>query len=87
MSSMTFSTEDDMIDLTAFDLDADDLAGLLRVRGEDNNARVIVDLRAHGGGTIEITGADTNDIDDYDSDDALILDMLDLANADMLPER
>ena len=56
-----FVVAEDMIDLTAFGLDADDLAGLLRVRGEELNARVIVDLRAVGGGTIELAGV--NDID------------------------
>ena len=45
-----------MIDLTAFDLDADDLAGLLSVRGEGDNARVVIDLRDVGGGTIELAG-------------------------------
>ena len=61
-----FNTGENMIDLTAFDLDADDLAGLMRTRGEGAaNVRVIIDLSDHGGGTIELVGVD--DIDDLDA--------------------
>ena len=70
------------IDLRAFDLEAEDLAGLLRTRGEGTtNARVIIDLRDHGGDTIELIGV--NDIDSLDTDSttagAATNNMLDLA--------
>ena len=81
---------DDKIDLRAFDLDTDDLAGLLSTRGQGDNARVIIDLRDHGGGTIELAGgAATNSIDDLDTDDTAGLDgndMLDLAVDDTTGE-
>ena len=74
----------DKIDLTAFDLDSDDLAGLLRTRGEGTNARVIIDLQDLGGGTIELVGIDS--VDDLDTDtttaDLATNGMLDLAETD-----
>ena len=45
----------DRIDLSAFDLDADDLAGMISTRGTGDNARVIINLTSVGGGTIELT--------------------------------
>ena len=72
--------DSDKIDLTAFGLEADDLAGLLSTRGQGGNARVIIDLRDHGGGTIELVGV--SDIDSLDTDattGADANDMLDLA--------
>ena len=69
-------TDGDKINLMAFGLDSDDLAGLLSVRGQGGNARVIVDLRDHGGGTIELAGI--TDIDTLDTGTAVANDMLDL---------
>ena len=60
------STTDDMIDLTAFGLDADDLAGMISTRGSGDNTRVIINLSSVGGGTIELTEQDS--VDDLDTD-------------------
>ena len=53
----------DQIDLSAFNLDADDLIPLIGIRGDgaDGTARVVIDLRSVGGGSIEIT--DQTDLD------------------------
>ena len=51
----------DRIDLSAFDLDADDLAGMISTRGTGDNARVIINLTSVGGGTIELTEQDSAD--------------------------
>ena len=54
-----------MIDLTAFGLDADDLAGMISTRGTGaDNVRVIINLSSVGGGTIELTEQDS--VDDLD---------------------
>ena len=45
----------DRIDLSAFNLDADDLAGMISTRGSGDNARVVINLTSVGGGTIELT--------------------------------
>ena len=54
----TGDTLADRIDLSAFKLDPEDLAGMITTRGTGNNndnARVIIDLSSVGGGTIELT--------------------------------
>ena len=51
----------DRIDLSAFNLDADDLAGMISTRGTGDNARVIINLSSVGGGTIELTEQDSAD--------------------------
>ena len=76
------STTDDMIDLSAFDLASDDLAGLLDIRGQGTNARVFITV---GDVTIELVGVD--DIDDLDTTDTPIdNDMLDLGTDDTTGE-
>ena len=63
-------TEDDMIDLTAFDLDADDLAGMIDIRGGD----VFITI---GDVTIELAGV--SDIDTLDASETVDQnDMFDL---------
>ena len=57
-----FTVADDKIDLTAFDLDADDLAEMIDIRGQDTNARVFITV---GDVTIELVGID--DIDELDA--------------------
>ena len=54
----------DQIDLSAFDLDDEDLIPLISIRGNvpDGTARVVIDLRSVGGGSIEIS--DLTDLDD-----------------------
>ena len=59
------TTEDDKIDLRAFDIDAGDLAKLIGVRGDN----VVIDLTSKGGGNIIISGLNaTTDL--YDEDDS-----------------
>ena len=50
--------EDDKIDLSAFNIDPDDLPGLISVRG----GQVQINLNAYGGGTINLTTIDDIDI-------------------------
>ena len=70
--------DDDMIDLTAFDLDADDLAGLIDIRGGD----VFITL---DGATIELAGV--SDIDTLDASDTNVVeDMFDLGTDDTTGE-
>ena len=57
-----FSATDDKINLKAFGLEAEDLAKLIKVRGDD----IIIDLTSVGGGTIVIGGS-VNDVDDLDT--------------------
>ena len=54
----------DRIDLSAFGLDADDLVGMISVRGTGTNAYVQIDLTSVGGGTIELAGV--TDVDDLE---------------------
>ena len=57
-----FAPADDRIDLRAFNLDADDLVGLISTRGTTpNTTRVQINLTSVGGGTIEL--ANINDLD------------------------
>ena len=58
-----FDTARDAIDLSAFDLDADDLMapGVISTRGTGDNVRVQIDLRSFGGGTIELANVDDLD--------------------------
>ena len=65
----TGGTLADRIDLSAFDLDADDLAGMISTRGTDDNARVIINLSSIGGGTIELTEQANVDLLDEAEDD------------------
>ena len=55
-----FEVGTDRIDLSAFELDAEDLAGMISLRGTGDNIRAIIDLRSVGGGTIEL--ADINSV-------------------------
>ena len=59
-----FEVGTDRIDLSAFKLDATDLAGMISVRGTGESARVVIDLRSEGGGTIEL--ANVTDIERLD---------------------
>ena len=59
-----FNKDQDAIDLSAFDIDADDLVGLISTRGTGANIRVQIDLRSVGGGTIEL--ANITDLDDLE---------------------
>ena len=61
----------DQIDLSAFDLDPEDLIPLISVRGDgdEGTARVSIDLRSVGGGSIEIS--DVSDLDNNVLDIAL----------------
>ena len=56
-----FAVTADRIDLSAFELEAEDLADLISVRG----GAVRIDLRSVGGGTIELNGVTS--VDDLDS--------------------
>ena len=49
----------DRIDLSAFELDPEDVAGMISLRGTGDNIRAIVDLRSVGGGTIELADIDS----------------------------
>ena len=60
-----FETATDRINLRAFDLDADDLVGMISTRGSGANERVIINLTSVGGGTIEL--ANVSDIDALDA--------------------
>ena len=55
-----FSATEDKIDLRAFDIEAADLLGLIRVRG----GNTLIDLRDHGGRTIIIQ--DVTDLDSFE---------------------
>ena len=57
-----FAAADDRIDLRAFNLDADDLVGLMSVRA----GNTVINLGDHGGGTITIQ--DIADLDVFDTD-------------------
>ena len=59
-----FEVGTDRLDLSAFKLDASDLAGMISVRGTGESARVVIDLRSEGGGTIEL--ANVTDIEILD---------------------
>ena len=59
----------DRIDLQAFDLDADDLAGMISTRGSGVNKRVIINLASVGGGSIELAGISSVDALDEALDD------------------
>ena len=50
------SAEGDMINLKAFDIDEDELAGVISARGTGDNARVVIDLSSFGGGDIVLDG-------------------------------
>ena len=54
----------DRIDLSAFELDPEDLAGMISKRGTGTDARVVIDLRDVGGGTIELV--DVTNVDALD---------------------
>ena len=64
----------DKINLKAFGIEADDLAKLIKVRGDD----IIIDLTSVGGGTI-VLGGSVNDVDDLDTatGDANTADVID----------
>ena len=67
-------TEGDMIDLTAFDLDADDLAGMIDIRGGD----VFITI---GDVTIELAGVSDIDVLDASATD-VVADVFDLGETD-----
>ena len=74
---------DDRIDLSAFGLDADDLVGMISVRGTGTNAYVRIDLTSVGGGTIELAGVtDVDDLEVTGGDTADMIDTLSVFNAD-----
>ncbi len=57
--------EGDKIDLSAFDLTADQVIGAITLRGSGDDAYVVINLTEFGGGRITID--DLNDLDDLDS--------------------
>ena len=70
----------DMIDLSAFELTAEQVIAATTLRGEGADAYVVINLEAHGGGRITID--DVSDLDDLDSatgddDTADVIDTLD----------
>ena len=68
----TGDTLADRIDLSAFDLDPEDLAGMISTRGTGTNARVIINLTSVDGGTIELigTGVTVEALDEATDDSA-----------------
>ncbi len=70
----------DKIDLSAFDLDAEQVIGAITLRGSGADAYVVINLTDFGGGRITID--DVSDLDDLDSatggdDTADVIDTLD----------
>ena len=66
-----WNTGSNKINLSAFGIDAEDLPGLLEVRG----GALRIDLNAYGGGTIELTGV--NSVDTLDGANATVTGTLD----------
>ena len=71
----------DMIDLSAFDLTAEQVIGAITLRGSGSDAYVVINLTEHGGGRITID--DISDLDNLDSamDDDDTADMIDTLDA------
>ena len=70
INDLTIAADGDRIDLSAFGLDADDLAGMISTRGTGgDNPRVIINLTSVGGGTIELTEQANVDLLDDAVDD------------------
>ena len=64
-----FNIGTDRINLSAFELDDEDLAAMITTRGSGDNSRVLIDLRDVGGGTIELAGITSVDQLDLAGDD------------------
>ena len=78
-------TDGDKIDLSAFNLEADDLVGMISTRGTGTNARVIINLTSVRGGTIELTEQDSLDDLDETGADGVVTDndTIDVLNEDL----
>ena len=73
-------TDGDMIDLSAFELTADQVIGAITLRGSGNDAYVVINLTEYGGGRItidDISDLDTLDIATSDDDTDGVIDTLD----------
>ena len=69
------AADNDRIDLSAFELEADDLVGMISVRGTGANAYVQIDLTSVDGGTIELAGV--TDLDDLEATGGTTADEID----------
>ena len=65
MPSWILMLTDDMIDLSAFDLTAEQVIGAITLRGSGTDAYVVINLTEFGGGRITID--DISDLDNLDS--------------------
>ena len=75
----------DVLDLSAFGLDMEQLMDAIEYRGDPEadpkDGYVVINLTAHDGGRITLVGVD--DLDDLDATDGVDNDMIDTLNMDL----